>query len=164
MTLHLEECLDLTDRQVLPIPEGDQFIKGTEDVEGMLEDFAFVQALAYAADNLGEEVEGVDVLEDVGLLVRDEDHVELVERLVDEADIVLLDGGMLCSGVCGLGESGEESFDARPLHIVKRSGKDGLAAAGADGRCEDNLPAKPPSVTCRPINICAWEVATILTV
>ena len=44
-------------------------------------------------------MERVDVLEDVGLAVGNEDHVQLVERLVDEANVVLLDSGVLRSAV-----------------------------------------------------------------
>jgi len=66
----------------------------------MISYFPLVQTPASAADDLGEEVEGVDILEDVGLAVGDEDHVQLVQRLVYEADIVLLDGGMLRAGIC----------------------------------------------------------------
>ena len=43
-------------------------------------------------------------LQDVGLLVRDEDDEELLERLVDIADMVCLDGGVLLSCAGQLGE------------------------------------------------------------
>lgn len=56
MTLHLQEGLDLADGQVLPVAQGDQFIEGAEQFECVLENLAFVQALASAADNLGEEM------------------------------------------------------------------------------------------------------------
>jgi hypothetical protein len=147
VTLHLEERLDLANRQVLPVPKGNELVEGAKDIEGMLENLALIQALTYAADDLGEEVERVDVLEDVGLLVGDEHHVELVERLVDESDVVLLDRGVLSARVGRLGKSSEEGLDARPLHIVERSGKDGLAAARADGRRKHNLAL---SVSCLP--------------
>ena len=75
MTLHLQERLDLTDGQVLPVAEGNNLVKGAEDIKGMSEDLALVQGLAYAADYLGEEVQRVNVLENVGLLVGDEHHV-----------------------------------------------------------------------------------------
>jgi hypothetical protein len=84
-------------------------------------------------------VEGVDVLEDVGLLVGDEHHVQLVQGLVDESDIVLLDRCVLCARVCRLGEGCQEGFDARPLDVVECAGEDGLAATRANGRSEDNL-------------------------
>ncbi len=139
MALHLQERLDLANRQILPIPQCNQLVKGAEKVECMFEDLALVQTLADAADYLGEEVEGVDVLEDVGLLVGDEHHVEFVQGLVDESNIVLLNGGVLGARVGGLGKGGEEGLDTRPLDVVECSGEDGLAAAGADGRSKDNL-------------------------
>jgi hypothetical protein len=41
----------------------------------MLQDFALVQAFADAGDDLSVEVEGIDILEDVGAQIRDEDKV-----------------------------------------------------------------------------------------
>jgi hypothetical protein len=76
--LHLQEGLDLTDGQVLPVTQGDQLVKGAKKFVGISHNLALVEALAGARDNLGKEVEGVNVLQDVGLAVRDEDHVELV--------------------------------------------------------------------------------------
>lgn len=99
MGLHLEECLDLADGQVLAVTQGDQLVESAEQFVGISEDFALIQTLACAGDHLGEEMERVDVLQDVGLAVGDEDHVQLVEGLVDEANIVLLDGGMLCARI-----------------------------------------------------------------
>jgi len=75
VALHLEECLDLADGQVLAISESYQLIEGTQKVVGMSKNFSFIQALACAGDDLGEEVERIYVLENVGLLVGDEDHV-----------------------------------------------------------------------------------------
>ena len=105
----------------------------------MLENFTLVQALAYAAHDLREEVKGVDVLENVGLLVGDEHHVELIKRLVNESDIVLFNSCVLGARVGGLGESGQEGLDSRPLDIVECTGENGLAAACADGRCKHHL-------------------------
>lgn len=139
VALHLQERLDLADGEVLPITKRHHLVKGAEDVKGMSEDLALVQRLAYAADHLGEEVQRVNVLEDVGLLVGDEHHVQLVQGLVDEADIVLLDRRVLGARVGGLGKRGEEGFDAGALDVVESPGNDGLAAAGADGRSEDDL-------------------------
>lgn len=99
MTFHLEEGLDLAKGQVLPVSERDQLVKGAKEIVGIAEDFPFIKALACTRDHLGKEVQGVDVLEDVGLLVRDEDHVELVKGLVDKSDVVLFDRGMLGSAV-----------------------------------------------------------------
>ena len=95
MGLHLEESLDLADGQVLAVAQGDQLIESAEQFVGISEDFALVQTLACAGDHLGKEMERVDVLQNVGLAVGDEDHVQLVQGLVDKADVVLLDRGML---------------------------------------------------------------------
>lgn len=84
-------------------------------------------------------MEGIDVLEDVGLAVGDEDHVQLVQRLVDEANVVLLDSGVLRSAVGQLGKRGEESLNSRSRHLPKLSGEDSFPATGAYRSREDDL-------------------------
>lgn len=56
MTLHLQEGLDLTDGQVLPVPQSDKLIEGAKQLVCVLHNFPFVQALASAGDDLCEEV------------------------------------------------------------------------------------------------------------
>jgi hypothetical protein len=51
-------------------------------------------------------MQAVNVLEDVGLSVCDEHDVEFVQRLIDEADVVLLDGGVLGAGIRKFREGG----------------------------------------------------------
>lgn len=102
--LHLKERLDLSKGEVLPVAQCDQFVKGAEQLKGVFEDFSLVQAAADAGNNLRKQVERVNVLENIALTVGDEDHVELVQRLVDVADIVLLDCGMLRASIGKLGE------------------------------------------------------------
>lgn len=75
MTLHLQEGLDLADRQVFSVTQGDQLIEGAQEFIGVLEDFPLIQALARRGDDLGKEMQRVNVLEDVGLAVGDEHHV-----------------------------------------------------------------------------------------
>ena len=84
-------------------------------------------------------MQGVYVLQNVRLLVGNEHHVQLVERLVDEANVVLLDCRVLRPRVRRLGERCQQRLDARPLDVVESPCKDGLAATGADGRSEHNL-------------------------
>jgi hypothetical protein len=139
VALHLQERLDLADGQILPVSERHQLIEGADEFKGIPEDLPLVEALAGAGDDLGEEVQRVDVLEDVGLLVGDEHHVQLVQRLVDETDIVLLDGRVLGARVRRFREGCQEGFDARSLDVVECPREDGLAAAGADGRSKNNL-------------------------
>lgn len=139
MALHFEEGLNLADGQVLSVAEGDELVKGAEKLVGILDDFALVEGLACAGDDLGKQVQGVDVLEDVGLAVGDEDHVELVEGLVYEADIVLLDGGVLGAAVGKLGERSQESLYPRSWHLPKLSGEDSFPSSGANRSREDDL-------------------------
>lgn len=139
MRLHLKEGLDLADGQVLPVTKGHQLVKGAEKFVGILDNLPLVEALACAGDNLREQVEGVDVLEDVRLSVGDEDHVELIERLVDKAHIVLLNGGVLGTAVGQFREGREEGFDAGSWHLPELAGEDSFPASGADRRRKDNL-------------------------
>jgi hypothetical protein len=119
VTLHLEEGLDLADSQVFPVTEGDQLVEGAKQLVGILEDLPLVQALARASDHLGEEVKGIDVLQNVGLLVGDEDHVELIQGLVHEANIVLLDCGMLGAAVSELGKGEQQGLESRSSHLME---------------------------------------------
>lgn len=73
------------------------------------------------------------------MAIGDEHHVQLVQWLVDEAHIVLLDGGMLGGGVCEFGERGQQCFHARSLHLAELAGEDGLPRAGRDGGGENDL-------------------------
>ena len=132
MTLHLQECLDLADCKIFPIPLGDQLVKGAEKFVGILKNLPLIQCLACAGDDLCEKVERVDVLEDVGLSVGDENHVQFVERLVNKADIILLYGCMLSSSVCQLRERRQEGLNSRPLHLSELPGHDCFTPAGAD--------------------------------
>lgn len=139
MTLHFHEGLDLAYGEVLAISKGNELIEGAEKFVCISRDFPLVQRLACASDDLGKQVQRVDVLQDVGLPVRDEDHVELVQGLIYESNIILFHGRMLSTGVCKLGKRREESFNSGPGHLTELSGKDSFSSPGADGGCEDNL-------------------------
>lgn len=139
MTFHLQESLDLADGEVLPVSQSDELVESTKQFVGILDNLPLIQALASAGNDLGEEVKGVDVLEDVGLAVGNEDYVQFVERLVDEANVVLFDCGVLSATIRELWEGGQEGFDTGPRHLAELSRENSFAPAGADGRCEDNL-------------------------
>jgi hypothetical protein len=64
-------------------------------------------------------------LEDIGSLVGDNEDVEVLEGLVDEPDVVGLDGGVLGAGGDELGEGGEEAFDSRFRHLDELTRDDG---------------------------------------
>ncbi len=95
MTVHLQERLDLADGQVLPVAQRDQLVKGAQKLVRIAQDLPFIKCSACAGDDLGKEVKGIDVLKNVGLTIGDQDHVELIQWLVDESYVVLLHCSML---------------------------------------------------------------------
>lgn len=64
-------------------------------------------------------MQAVDILQDVGLLVGNEDNVQLVQWLVHKADIVLLDRRVLRSGLRQLRKRREERFNSRPRNLAE---------------------------------------------
>lgn len=104
VTFHVEECLDLAHGEVIAVAQRHELVKGAEKLVGILDNFVFVECLACVDDDLGEQVERVDVLENVGLAVGDEDNVELVKWLIDESNIVFLDNRVLRTAVGELGK------------------------------------------------------------
>lgn len=139
MAFHLEERLDLADGKVLSVAQGNKLVECAEQLVGIPQYLPLFQAFTCASDNLGKEVKGVDVLKNIGLAVGNEDHVQLIEGLVNEADIVLLYSRVLGPRVGELGKGREESFDTRPWHFTELSREDSFPAPGADGSGEDNL-------------------------
>jgi hypothetical protein len=97
VTFHLQEGLDLAQRQVLPVPQCHQLIESAQKLVRIAKDLPLVKGLADTGDNLGEEMQTVDVLKDIRLSIRDEDHVQLVQGLVHISHIVLLHCGVLGS-------------------------------------------------------------------
>lgn len=87
----------------------------------------------------GEQSERLQVLQDVAVLGGDEDHVELLQRLVHVADAVGLYEGVLLARVHQFGEGSEETLDTRPGHFHKLPGYDGLPGLGAHRRCQQHL-------------------------
>ena len=71
------------------------FIKGAQKLISIAQDLSLVQGFAKTADNLGKKVQRINVLQDVRLPVGDENHVKLVERLVNIAHVVLFHSGVL---------------------------------------------------------------------
>lgn len=121
--------------KVLPVTHSDQLVECAEQLKGIAQYLPLVQTLANAGDDLGEKMKRINVLEDVGLAVGDEDHVQFVKGLVHEADVVLFDCCVLGATVGELGQRSKKTFDSRPLHISELAGEDGLAASGAYGSC-----------------------------
>lgn len=142
MAFHVEKSLDLAHGKVLAVAKCHQLVKGTEELVGITNNLALVKRLARTGDNLGKEMQRINVLQDVGLAVGDEHHVELVKGLVDESDVVLLDRRVLGAAVCQLGERCKESLDPGPRHLAKLPREDSFTAAGADRSRENDLGAR----------------------
>lgn len=139
MTLHLEEGPDLADGQVLAVAEGDNLVKGAEELVCISDNLSLIEGSAGAGNDLGEEVERINVLEDVGLAVGDKHHVELVEGLVDESHIVLLNRGVLRAAVRELGEGCEERLYSGSWHVTELPREDSFTSTSANRSCEDDL-------------------------
>ena len=95
VAFHLQESLNLGQRQVLPVTQGHQLVERAKQLEGIAQDLPLIQTPANAGRHLGKQMQAVDVLEDVRLAVRNEHDVQLVERLVHEAHVILLNNRML---------------------------------------------------------------------
>lgn len=147
MTLHFQECLDLRQGQVLPVTQCHQLIECAQQLKGITEDLPLVKTLADAGGHLGKQVQAVDVLKNVRLAVGDQDNIQLVQWLVHEAHVVLLDGGVLGSGVCKFGKRGKQRFNARPRDFTELAREDRLASASTYRRCEDDLGVGGQSVS-----------------
>lgn len=112
MRLHLQESFDLSNSKVLAIPKGDKLVEGAQQFVGIAQDFPLVQAPACAGNNLSKQMKRINVLKNIRLTVGDQDHVELIQRLIYESNVILLDGSVLGSCISQLGERGQQSFDS----------------------------------------------------
>lgn len=139
VTLHLKECLYLCQREVFSVSQGDDLVESAEQLEGIAQDFPFVQTPANAGDDLGKEVQAIDVLKNVGLLVCDQDNVELVQRLINESHVVLLDSSMLGAGICQFWERCEQCLDPRTRDLTELARENGFPAARTYRSGEDDL-------------------------
>lgn len=104
VAFHVKEGLDLADSQIFPISQSNQFIECAEQFVCIADNLPLIQALAGAGDNLGEQMQRINVLENIGLTVGNEHHVKLVQGLVDKSNIVLLNGRMLRAAIGKAGE------------------------------------------------------------
>ncbi|KIN99967.1 hypothetical protein M404DRAFT_776141 [Pisolithus tinctorius Marx 270] len=80
---------------------------------------ALVRAPTHIRHDTRKQMQGLDVLKDVGRFVRDEENVEIFEWLVNVADLGGFDGGVLGVGRDELGEGRKKRFDTGPCHGVE---------------------------------------------
>ena len=77
MTLHLEHIAHLHVIDLLPIAQAHDLVECAQQLKRVFQNLALLRGPANVGDDAGEEVEGLDVLEDVRRLVGDEEDVEV---------------------------------------------------------------------------------------
>ena len=99
----------------------------------------FVQARSTFPHHSGEESERLQVFQDVAVLSGDQDHVELLQWLVDVANAIRLHEGVLLPGVHQFGECSQKTLNTSPGHLHKLPGHDGFPGLGAHRRGQQHL-------------------------
>lgn len=77
----------------------------------------------------------INVLKDIRLAVGDQDNVQLIQWLIDEADIVLFNGGVLSPRIGKLGERSKKSLNARPGDFTELARENRFASASTYRCC-----------------------------
>ena len=87
-----------------------------------------------------EKPQSLEIFQNVRRLRGDEQHVELLDRLIDVADRVGLDEGVLPDPAWHqLWKGRQETFDPGLRHLNKLAREKGLATLGANCSCQQNL-------------------------
>lgn len=137
MRLHLEDAADLLQVDVLAPPEADDLVPRRENLKVDAHDIEFADgsAASSAAEfggDAGDEREGREVEEDVGLGVGDEEDVEVLERGVDEADARSFDDRVLARRADETREGRQERLEAWPGQADKLPREE--RCVGGEGR------------------------------
>lgn len=78
--------------------------------------------------------------------IGNENDIQLVQGLINEADIVLFNGGVLGTGVRELGKRREKGLNSGASDFSELTRQDSFAPAGAYGRGENDLFVRVPGV------------------
>mmetsp|Transcript_70597 Transcript_70597/g.147868 ORF Transcript_70597/g.147868 Transcript_70597/m.147868 type:complete len:394 (+) Transcript_70597:577-1758(+) len=128
VTVHLGVGLHLRERHALPVPKGDDFIEGEDDVQGILEDNFFVDlGLAAILHNLGQQPQCFEIFQDVAGSVRHQKKMKGLHRLIDVPHCLSLDEGMIPASVNELLECANEAFYAETCHFYELPCQERLA-------------------------------------
>ena len=122
VAVHLQHAAHLGQGHVLPVAEADDLVKRLQDLEARQEDVVLVQRVALVAHRAGQEMQRVNVLQDVGVLRRDEDHVQILKRLVYVAHRVRLHRRVLRVRGDELRERRQQRLDPRAGHLPELAG------------------------------------------
>lgn len=93
--------LDISERDILSVTEGDDLIEGEDKLKRILAHVGLVDlARAVLVEHLGEEAKSLQVLHDVRLFVCQYEQVQRLDRLVDVPHLSCLDCVMLLLCAC----------------------------------------------------------------
>lgn len=86
VTFHFEDVPDLQEINLFTVPQADDLIECSQELERIPEYLALFCGSTHVRDDTRKEMKRLDVLKDVRCLVSDEEDVELLQRLIDIAD------------------------------------------------------------------------------
>ena len=134
--VHEEVGPDGAQADLLAIAAGGQhLVKGKDELEGMLVDGLLVDGTGHVGDDLGQEAEGAQIFHDVAGLGGNEEQKQIIfQWLVHVPDRLGFHVGVLFGMSDQLGEGGQQTLDAHPVHLDELSRYQRLAGAGDDGR------------------------------
>ena len=94
----------MSEIDILPPTESDDLIPGGEDLKGDLGYVLFCDGTTPSSrspfcDDSSDEIEGLEVEEDIGLSVGDEEYVEVFQGSVEESHAGSFEDGVLGRGV-----------------------------------------------------------------
>ncbi len=129
LRIHLNKSPNLSKIDALAVAQRDNLVKRENQLKRVVQDVRLLDRATVLGYDAGKEAQGLEVLENVGRLGRDEEHVELLQRLVDVADGLGLDERVLLGrlgrrGGGGAGpareqlrKGGEEALDPGLGHL-----------------------------------------------
>jgi len=142
VTLHLQYAAHLGQRHLLSVAQADDLVKCTEQIESVFEDFAFLCIPAHVRHDAGDQMQRLNVLKDIRGLVRDQEDVKFLQRLIYVSNFGGFDRRVL--GVCRdeFWEGGQEGFNPGSRHVSE-------LARNHDCRCVDQHWNRPWSIRFR---------------
>lgn len=93
--IHLKHRAHLRECHIFAIAKANDFIECLEDFKARLENILLLERVAPVSDRTSKKMECVDILEDVRVLCCDQDHIQVLKRLVHIAHTVSFDRGVL---------------------------------------------------------------------
>mmetsp|Transcript_40248 Transcript_40248/g.104177 ORF Transcript_40248/g.104177 Transcript_40248/m.104177 type:complete len:594 (-) Transcript_40248:31-1812(-) len=138
VALHVGVLLHLRRRDVLLEAVADDLVEGKEQLKRRARDRLLLQRLHVHRHHLGQQPQRLQVLQDVALLVRHQQQVQPLQRVVHISHSVGLHKGVLLPGAHQFGECREQALDADAAHVHKLAGHQRFAGLCDQRGCEDH--------------------------